>query len=290
MRLVAPDHQAIRTERAVLEAPRVLDLLIVGDSHPRTALVPHLMGPGVANAAVGGEHYLKIWYRLRALIEAGDKEVGAVLLPLDASSFSSWHAENFAPEYVWGRYVDFFEVGAVRGKPRAYTARWVKAHLFPYAGELRTLNQIRTRRYGFGNVLPEGRFGGHSVRDRLVLARASAWDHFHDVELIDPGLLWAFHQILSWASASEIRVVLVSFPITGAYDRWSERVGAWDRVREEVIAPILADGEHLYIDDHDRFFGHDELFSDAHHLNGVGRSLYSRTLRRRLVLEGILPR
>lgn len=288
-RLVGPDHKAQRSDRAVLSAPGELDLLIAGDSHPRTALVPHLMGDHVANAAVGGEHYLKTWYRLRALVELGDKEVGALLLPLDASSFSSWHAENFAPEYIWGRYVDFFEVGAVRGEPWAYAGRWAKAKLFPYAGELRTLNQIRTRRYGFGDELPGGSFGARSLRDRIALSRSHARDHFRDVELIDVGLLWAFRQLLGWADAEQIRVVLVSFPVTGSYDRFAQRAGAWERVRDEVLEPILAEGRHLYIDDHDRFLGRDELFSDPHHLNSPGRILYSRILRQRLIGEGILP-
>ena len=34
-------------------------------------------------------------------------------------------ADNFAPEFIWGRYVDFFEVGRVKGEPFKYAGSWV---------------------------------------------------------------------------------------------------------------------------------------------------------------------
>jgi hypothetical protein len=287
--LVRNGHKAFRGDRAfVMQAPEHISLLICGDSHPRTAIDPALLGENVVNIAIGGEHYLKTWYRMRALVERTDRRVDAMLLPLDAGSFSAWHAENFAPEYVWGRYVDFLEVGRIRGEPGDYVGRQLKASLFPYAGELRTLNQIRTKRFGFGEDLPMGSFGALTLPERRAGGLAAAKDHFQNVELMDPGLRWAFDQLVAWADARGTKLVFVAFPVTSHYSKWAERLGIRERIRTEIAEPLSANPNHLFLDHQDLFDGRDEFFSDPHHLNAAGRIAFSKRLRRELVENGIL--
>lgn len=287
--LVRNGHKAIRGDRAfVLQAPKHIELLICGDSHPRTAIDPDLLGPRVVNLAIGGEHYLKTWYRMRALVERTDRKVDALLLPLDAGSFSSWHAENFAPEYVWGRYVDFLEVGQARGEPGDYVGRQLKAWFFPYAGELRTLNQMRTKRYGFGEELPTGSFGALTLPERRAGGLQAAKDHLLGAEPIDPGLRWAFDQLVAWADARGTKLVFVAFPVTSHYSKWVEKLGIRDRVHREIVEPLLGDPNHVFLDHQDLFRDRDEFFSDPHHLNTAGRIGFSKLLRRELVEKGIL--
>jgi hypothetical protein len=286
---VARGHKALRADRAfIVRAPQHIEMLVVGDSHPRTAIDAELMGHRVVNTAIGGEHYLKTYYRMRMLIERTGREVDSILLPLDAASFSSWHAENFAPEYVWGRYVDYLEVGRVRGSPWDYAGRWLKGRFLPYAGELRTLNQLRTKRYGFGEDLPTGSFAFLSPIEREAAALGQAREHLQGADLMDPGLRWAFDQIVAWADSRGAKVVAVAFPVTAEYDQWVERTGIQERVQSEVLPGFLSDPNHFYIDHHDLFATRGEFFSDPHHLNAAGRTGYSKYLRAQLVERGVL--
>lgn len=286
---VATGHKAVRADRAfIVKAPRHIELLVVGDSHPRTAIDAKLLGERVVNTAIGGEHYLKTLYRMRMLIERTGRKVDAILLPLDGASFSSWHAENFAPEYVWGRYVDFLEVGQVRGEPWDYVGRWLKARFFPYGGELRTLNQLRTKRFGFGEELPTGSFGLMGTVEREVTALNTAREHLQGKDLMDPGLRWAFDEIVAWADARGTKVVAVSFPVAAEYDRWVQRTGVYERLKTEVLPEFLSNPNHVYIDHHDLFAERGEFFSDPHHLNAAGRIGYSKYLRAQLVERGVL--
>lgn len=287
--IVRGGHKAIRSDREfILQAPKDIELLICGDSHPRTAIDPELLGDRVVNLAIGGEHYLKTWYRMRALVERTDRTVEALLLPLDPGSFSGWHAENFAPEYVWGRYVDFLEVGRARGEPFQYVGRQLKASLFPYAGELRTLNQVRTKRFGFGEELPMGSFGALTVPERKAGALQAAKDHFLGADPMDPGLRWAFDNLVAWADARQIKLVFVAFPVTSYYAGWVEKLGIRDRIRREVVDPLVKNPNHLFLDHHTLFAGRDEFFSDPHHLNTAGRIGFTKFLRKELVEHGIL--
>ncbi len=287
VRVVGRGHKVTRSDRMVLRAPAKLDLVIAGDSHPRTALAPQLLGPRVINAAVGGEHYLKTYYRLRTLVERGGKDVSALLLPVDAGSFSSWQSHNFAPEFIWGRYVDFFEVGRAHGRPLKFTGAWVKSRAVPYAGELRTLNQIRQKRFGFGVHLPNANFGAAPEFQRKRQALMASQQHFRGADPLDPALRWAFDQLVAWAEEQSIRVVFVSFPVTQLYHRWAERVGARAAVQREILDPLREAG-HLVLDHHDLYFGQDELFSDSHHLNAKGRIRYTRHVRERLRAAGMV--
>ena len=285
--LVGSKHKASRSDRVVARAPAHLDLWIAGDSHPRSALAPRVVGPAVVNAAVGGEHYLKTTYRVPWLVAEHDKEVGALMLPVDAASFSSWHADQFGPEYVWGRYVDFLEVGRHRGELSTYAGLWAKAKLAPYAGELRTLNQLRAGRYGFAGSLPGDDFSIYGVPHRRMLARSQARDHLWQVDLMDRGLVWGFRRLVDWAEDNDVRVILVSYPVTDLYEAWVERIGVRRRVARLIIEPMVQRG-HLYFDDHDLLADRHDLFSDPHHLNQRGRLVYSKTMRERLVSLGIV--
>jgi hypothetical protein len=278
-------HKAIRSDRQFQQyAPRRISVLVVGDSHPRTGIDATMLGERAFNIALGGEHYLKNYYRMRALVEGTHRSVASVVLPLDASSFSSWEAWNFAPEYVWGRYVDFVEVGRMRGDLWGYLTRELKARVFPYAGELRTLAQMRGNRFGFGDKLPDGKFSDLSVSDRRDAAIEQARLHFDGCDPVDPGLVWALRKIVDWTEQNHVKLALIGFPVVKDYWRQVEQRHVDERVQREVVEPLLrAHPDVVRLDYHDRLWGQPELFADPHHLNADGRAVFTAMLRDDLV-------
>jgi hypothetical protein len=283
-------HKAIRLDRTFLErAPKRISVLICGDSHPRTAIDGATLGDRVVNLSLGGEHFLKTWYRMRKLVEGTNRRVDTLVLSLEASSFSSWAAWNFAPEYVWGRYVDFGEIGRIRGDRWGYAARTLKASFFPYAGELRTLAQMRADRFGFGEDLPTGRMSEDGVEQQRFAALEQARLHFKDQDLMDPGLKWAFGRLVRWTRQYDVQLVVVAYPVTRDYWQWVEASGADARVREEVLKPLLMlHPDVVRLDYHDLYFDRLDLFADPHHLNPDGRAEFTRVLRQDLQDAGVL--
>jgi len=283
--LVVPRHKAVRSDAVFEQAPDHIEVLVTGDSHPRTAIDPRSLGPVTVNVALGGQHLVKAWYRTRALVEATDRRVDVLILPLDPVSLTGWNAEQYGPEAVWGRYVDFLEVGRVRGRPLHYLGLWLEAHVAPYTGELRTLNQIRTRRYGFGAGVSTASFGALPLAKRLRLAATDARAHTAGAH-VDPTALWALQQLLDWADDRGIRVVFVRFPVTRAYARHLGPARA--AIDRHVIGPVIDPKRHTILDHEGLFFGRDRLFSDPHHLNAAGRARYTRWLGRVLARRGLI--
>lgn len=290
--VIGGKHKASRSDVLWEIAPPRVDLVFLGDSHPRSAVDPKLFERATAvNLATGGEHYAKAYYRFKTLFDEADRDVGAIVVPLDPTSFTSWHADNYSPEYIWGRYVDFFDLGAAQGDRLAYTGHWLKAHVVPYAGELRTFAQLRGKRFGFGEELASGRFDllGQAGRERA--AREQAEVHFEGADLLDAHQQLALERQIAWADAQGIRVVAISYPLTDAYLRVleTELGDPRTRVTDAVVTPLKARHPNLvHLDCTDLYRGQPDLFADPHHLNRRGRILFTAEVERRLIEAGVL--
>ncbi len=284
--LIGDRHKASRSDAMWDRAPDKVDLVFLGDSHPRSAIDPKIIGKNAVNLATGGEHYTKSYYRIKKLYEGSDRSIRSIVIPLDPNGFTSWHADNFAPEYVWGRYVDFLELGAVRNDRWTYLGKWAKAHVTPYSGELRTFNQIRSKRFGFGEALANGRFDGLGPKARVHAAREAASAHFEGCDTLDPRQIWGFEQLIAWAEGEGIQVIAISYPLRVLPDYGDPRPAV-----QKAIIDTLAERHPnvLHLDYTDLYRGQPDLFADPHHLNRRGRILFTREVGLKLVEHGLLP-
>ena len=127
---VGAHHDVRAMDARWLHGPRPVDVMIAGDSHARFAVEAPVLGSAI-NVAVPGEHYQKTVYRVPWLLDHGTRKTGAVVLPFDAVTFASFKSASFEPEYVWGQYVDWFELGARKGQRFTFAGKWAKAKVAP---------------------------------------------------------------------------------------------------------------------------------------------------------------
>lgn len=286
VRTVGSQHRAVQLDSAFLDSDAPIDVLITGHSHARNAVDDRLL-PNALNLAVGGEHFLKTWYRLRWLLARSDRKIGAVVLPLEPTSFTSWKADHFAPEYVWGRYVPFFELGMRKKAPWDYLGKELKARAAPYAGELETVAQYHGARDAFRVDPGLGRFDAVGPLAQKRAALGTARNHFEGQDYDDASLQWAFLSLVNLLERRGAEIVFVSYPVTREYAYYSQRAGARAVVRDELIPRIIADPDLAWLDFEDLYFGRNELFLDADHLNTVGQAHFTRALHAELKNLGI---
>ncbi len=277
-------HDARRMDARWLEGPQPVQVMVAGDSHARFAVEASVLGSAI-NVAVPGEHYLKTLYRLPWLLQHGTRTTQAVLLPFDAASFSSFKADNFQPEVVWGRYVDFFELGRHKGARFSYAGRWAKGRLAPYTGELGSVLQFLTHTKHFRDEQnPSASLGLTFLEGGPRAARR----HLQGADPWDPDMAWALRRILALCREAELRVVLVRYPVTRSYAQESRRLGADPALRDALLAEIRQDGVVDHLDFEAVFFDEPRMFSDGDHLNPTGRRWLSRLLARSLQQLGVL--
>jgi len=284
-RTVGPSHRVTEIDARWLDDDSAVNVLVLGGSHARNAVDPNFMKDSLS-LAVGGEQYIKTYYRMRHLFDHHRRDVSAVLLPLDAAGLSSWKTDSYTPEYVWGKYVDFREQARIQRKPFAYARMWTKARLFPYAGELETLEQLWRGRRAFkdeeiAQVVPP--------KSERRTGQQAAIDHLSGYRHDDPALTWALRELVADLRAREIRVILVTYPVSAGYSREARSLGADMSPQQRLVDELGAPGTVDHLDFESLFHGKPDHFYDGDHLSRTGRMRFSRLLRQKLLALGLKP-
>jgi len=255
-------------------------VMIAGDSHARFGVESR---GGLVTVAVPGEHYGKSRFRVPALLDR--RPARAVVLPYDAVSFSSFKAERYDPEHVWGRYVDFGQLAIEQQAPLRYGGMALKARLAPWVGELDTVVEyLRGTRHFRGR---EGVGGRLAVRERPAEVAAR---HFEGAEPFDPRMVHALRSLLAELRRRGVRVVLVRFPVSPRYRAAAAALGARSSQRDALLAELLTPGQVDHLDLERLFDARPGAFLDADHLGPRGRRALTRRLRRELATLGALGR
>ncbi len=281
--LIPRAHRVVELDRTLMRHSKPLDVLIVGDSHAQSGVEPAILGRSL-NVAVAGEHYLKSRYRVPWLIDRHPARIRTVVTAFDHVSFSGWKADMWEPERVWGRYVNWFELGVIREQRWSYMARWSKANLAPYVGELETVEQRIMQTRGFRQKGAEQQ--ASRLRRRTGVEAATA--HFSKGLPTDPTLVQAQADLVADLRARNIQVVLVSFPVSRGYFETAESMGATHPRDSEALQSLLADPGVHYVDLSELFLDHPDRFYDGDHLGGEGRRAFTWALRRELVNLALL--
>lgn len=283
---IGREHDVRNMDARWLAGPRPVNVMIAGDSHARFAVEGPVLGAAI-NVAVPGEHYLKTMYRVPWLLDHGSRRVGAIVLPYDAISFATFKADSYSPELVWGRYIDWFDLGRRKQQRFSFFGKWLKARFAPYVGEFETMEQYLTASKHFRD--PTG--GGPSPLALQVAEDGTmvAQRHLRGAQPWDPVMEDGFRTLVADILQRGIRIVLVRFPVTRDYAVELRRLGADPSKREALFAEIGRPGVVDQLDYEKLFFGKPEMFADGDHLNPIGKRELSIALARDLYAMGILP-
>ncbi|MEQ1564371.1 MAG: hypothetical protein ABMA64_01950 [Myxococcota bacterium] len=282
---IARDHDVRKMDQRWLVGPRDVEVMIAGDSHARYAVEAPILGRAI-NVAVPGEHYQKSLYRVPWLLDNGSRSTRAIVLPFDGASFASFKADAFSPEYLWGRYVDWFDLGRMRGQRWVFFGKWLKARAVPYLGEYETTMQWFTSSRHFRDQNGPGGAGLN-----LVVAEPGAEvarRHLGSSQPWDPVMVTAFRRLIDQLKAKNIRVILVRFPMTRDYSFELQRLGSDPASRDALFAELGEPGVVDQLDYESLYFGEVAMFGDGDHLSAIGKRKFSLTLGNELFRMGVL--
>ncbi|MEZ4235766.1 MAG: SGNH/GDSL hydrolase family protein [Myxococcota bacterium] len=281
---ICRDHDVRRMDARWLLGPRPAQVMVAGDSHPRLAVEAPVLGAAI-NVAVPGEHYEKTTFRVPWLLDHGTRPVETVLLPFDAASFAAFKDDVFEPEAVWGRYVDWAELGARKHRRWDFAQRALKASLAPYVGEWPTVLQYLTASRHFRDP---GEAQGVANLVHIEGGVEVARRHFQGADPWNDDMVWAFRRLLDDLRGRGIRVVLVRYPVSRAYFFEAQRLGVDVAKRDALLAEVGAPGVVDHLDFERALFRTPDLFADGDHLNPAGKRQFSRILAERLRALGVL--
>lgn len=294
-RLVLSHSYLYRTEAEFQEYKDSIQILIVGDSHPMSAVDTRQM-QGAFNLTSPGENIIQTYYRLRYYLEVEPLDVKLVVLPLDLHSFSSFRISRFESMNFWSKYINCVELAKISDSLGSYMRRHATGNL-TYAGGVSDTVKLLQVRAG----LVEGEdplFMGFRVKSARFVdegnkknnARIIVGKHLMGYEPLHPEAEAYFLRILDLLAAHDVKVVLVEYPVSREY---YQSAGVAMDIPEfyRSLGDLLKkrSQEPPILDYHDLFWNDQINFSDPDHLNEAGASEFTRILEQDLEELGYLP-
>lgn len=262
-----------------------LKTLVIGDSHPQTAVVPEILGDSF-NFCSSGESYIQTYYKLKSIVETGARKFDTVLLPVDLHSFSSYRTDRINNSYYWVKYIDFLELGLYKGEVVSFLGKYMEGRFFPYAGKTEHLEQFFTGLMRGRTTIKKGfamRSGDFTEsRDMIAVARERAEFHLKDVDYYDEDLVYYLEKLLRLCLDNGIRVVLIKYPVTREYYVEAARLAPVEEINNNIDDIVDRHPEVLLLDYQDAYLDNAHLFYNPDHLNTRGATRFSEDLKSRL--------
>jgi len=270
----------------------VTDILVLGDSQPRTSVDPDILENSYIYA-FPGENYIQTYYKLKYFLEKEGLDFKLILLPIDLHSFSSFKTDRIGDHSFWKRYIDYIELGKVKGDLLDYLLFRLEGE-FAYLGGIdATLEYIRS--YPVKLETDRGFRGWKGVltdkteNEIRQLAKQRAEHHFAGYDYLDKDLFAYFLRTLDLCKQHNIPIVLVRYPITQLYYTEAAALIPVDRLYEQIYAGLDDFGEIPILDYHDLYWDRPELFMDPNHLNVTGAKQFTTLLREDLFELELFP-
>jgi hypothetical protein len=264
----------------VAHGTRHLRFAFFGDSHAQFDVHPRYI-PGSFNFGIGGENFVKTYYKIRKIIEQDHVVIDRAVIELDLHSLSTFaQPKNNILSDFWyfRRFMSFKEIHEITGDP--YSLVFVKSR-FPFIGrgaDFFRLAKSKGELY-LGWEKHRFNFVDNSAAEREKIARNRVCMMFAGV-MMEPLSVDYLVKTIQLLKQHNVPVVLIKYPLSGIYD---EALSAFGIKKEEFYRKVSAVIEKVCpsfdtLDYQGLFFNHAEYFGDADHLNFCGARVLSEQI------------
>lgn len=248
------------------------------------------------NATSLGENIIQTYYRLRYYLEEDQLDIRVVMLPVDLHSFSSYRMDRFSPLDYWRKYINFLELGETKYEVPKYLQDRLLGQFSYYNDITNTIDLIKVRagfEEGEDELIRGFKVGVHDNVEKSELlndARSRVRLHFNGADPFDPDAAEYFSRLLDLLDDHHVKAVLIAYPVIEDYYRIAGKqidIPAYYADLQDLLYGRPA--SYPLLDYHDVFWGHDQYFSDADHLNATGANQFTELLAKDLEDLGYLP-
>ncbi|NWG01872.1 MAG: hypothetical protein HXY44_03315 [Syntrophaceae bacterium] len=272
-----------RTVREFEKEKSEVQILFVGQSDMKRAVIPDIMSFKAYNFAELGESFIETYFKLKYYIDDMPR-LKVIVLPLTLASFSSFRTNRIGTKYYSYGYIsyrDLWELYQIKGplvigqKLMSLSPLLDREGLTTFWKNVRRLikGQPIERailQEGYHLLTMKGIVNENSARRRIQL-------HFQGQDIFDKDLFLYFEKILTLCQKRGIKVVTLTTPVTDDYIKHAEKFITKSALYEKVFMnqkfhPYIF--KHLdYLDFHAKDH---TLFVDADHLSHEGAMLFSK--------------
>jgi hypothetical protein len=262
-----------------------IQILFLGQSDMKRAVIPEIMSFKAYNFAELGESFIETYFKFKYYIDEMPR-LKVVVLPLPLDSFSSFRTNRIGTKYYSYGYIsyrDLWELYQIKG---SLVIGQKMASLSPMLDreQLRTfwknVRRLIKRQPIERAVIQEGY---HLLTMKGIVNEAAAIRriqlHFQGHNIFDKDLLLYFEKILTLCQKRGIKVVTLTIPVTDYYIKHAEKYTTKSALYEKVFTnQKLSSSIYKHLDYQDFNAKDHTLFVDGDHLSHEGATLFSKRI------------
>lgn len=259
-----------------------IQILFLGQSDMKRAVIPEAMPFKAYNFAELGESFIETYYKLKYYIEEMPS-LKVVVLPLPLASFSSFRTDRINSKYYSYGYISFRDLWELYQTKGLLVVRQKIMSLSPLLdpGQMRVfwknVRRLIKKEPIERAVIQEGyhRMTLKGIVNEKVATR-SVQRHFRGDNIFDKDLLLYFEKILTLCHQRGIKVVTLMTPVTDYYLKHAEKHVTKATLYEKVFSnPNLSRYIYKHLDYLNLYAKDHALFADGEHLNHEGAVAFS---------------
>lgn len=259
-----------------------IQILFLGQSDMKRAVIPEAMPFKAYNFAGSGESFIETYYKLKYYIDEMPS-LKVVVLPLPLASFSSFRTDRINSKYYSYGYISFRDLWELYQTKGLLVVRQKIMSLFPLLnpGQMRVfwenVRRLIKKEPIERAVIQEGyhRMTLKGIVNEKVATR-SVQRHFRGDNIFDKDLLLYFEKILTLCHQRGIKVVTLMPPVTDYYLKHAEKYVTKATLYEKVFSnPNLSRYIYKHLDYLNLYAKDHALFADGEHLNHEGAVAFS---------------
>ena len=284
-----PESIYARTVRGFEEQKGQIEILFLGQSDMKHAIIPKALPYQSYNLAEMGENFVGTYFKLKYYIDK-TPHLKVVVLSLHLSSFSTnrvyWvRGKDFPRYFSYGyiTYQDLMELYKIMGFT---VVRQKLASFSPMLDRARMKRFIKNARRWIRNKplraseVYDGYFYGYTVsmvREWHAIERVRG--QFRKKNDFNENLLSYFEKILILCHERGIKVVTLTNPMADIYIKHAEKYITKEALYEEVLKnPRFSPYIYKHLDYLDLYAKDHTLFLDVDHLNYKGATVFSERM------------
>lgn len=261
-----------------------IQLLFLGQSDVQFDIVPSEFKYRSYNLAGSGESFIETYYKLKHYIPYMP-ELKMVVLSVTMPTFSSYRANEIQWEYFAYGYINFtdlMELYKIKG-PMAIREKLLSfcpvVKRMPMINFLRNVKKLINKEPIGKTTLVQGHVENPGINATEEGALKRGKRQFEGQNTFDDNFLLYFEKILKLCNDNNIKVFIVTLPVSSAYLENSKKYITMDMVHSKALNnPVYSKYIYRYLDLSGIYVNNNNLFLNQDHLNDNGALKVSKLI------------
>ena len=261
-----------------------IQILFLGQSDVQFDIIPGEFNYRAFNFSGSGETFLETYYKLKHYI-CDMPELKIVVLAVTFPSFSSYRADEIQWEYFAYKYITYSEILELYKLKGPMVIREKLLSFCPIVRRIEMIDFLRNMKKLLTNqpIDKKEMYDGYVKNVGSNVTKEGATERverqFKGQILLDDNFLLYFAKILKLCRDNNIKVFLVTLPVSNYYLEQSKKYINKDLLYKKVLNnPTFSKYIHNYLDLLEIFEKDNDLFLNQDHLNDEGARKVSRLI------------